>query len=78
MLFPPKRSSIVSNWMRGCFPKGAIEGRVEIDQINTLVLAVAPENIQIVAIVQRVGSHTGIIPRQARIFYLATGISKTG
>ena len=35
----------------------AIEGRVEINQVSTLVLDIAPENVQVVAVVQRVGIH---------------------
>ena len=35
----------------------AIEGRVEINQVSTLVPDIATENVQVVAVVQRVGSH---------------------
>ena len=38
----------------------ALKGRVEINQINTLVLDVTPEDFQVVAVVQRVGSHAAI------------------
>ena len=46
----------------------AIEGRVEINQVSTLVLDITPENVQVVAVVQRVGIHTGLLVKLA-FFY---------
>ena len=44
---------------------------------GTLVLDATPENIQVIAIVQRVGSHAGLLVKPA-FFYPAKGTSKIG
>ena len=43
----------------------ALEGRVEINQIDTFVLDISPENVQVVAVVQRVGIHGRGLRRDA-------------
>ena len=44
---------------------------------RTLVLDAPPENVRVIAIVLRVGSHPGLLVKLA-FFYPAKGASKTG
>ena len=44
---------------------------------RTLVLDATPENVQVIAIVQRVGSHTGLLVKLA-FFYPAKGLQRSG